>query len=160
MGKGSKMVNLEEQAGRTLLDEGAKFGIKIWGKERMFAIKPLKLGTIIAISKEVAWLKQIKEDEEMVPAILSSADNLKSLSNVVALAVLNSKGKNRFAPLLGRIFLNRLTTKELFQLSALVVKQMSVEDFFFTMRLIGGASILKSSKEAGEEKASGEELQE
>jgi hypothetical protein len=152
--------NLEQSAGQALLNEGVKFGIKVWGKERLFIIKPLKLGTIIAISKESSALCTVNGDIELVPALVQSSDNLKALAKVVALACLNTRFKNKFSGLLANWLMYKLTTKELYQLSIIVVKQIDVEDFFFTIRLIGGVNLLKSKTEPKEEKQSGEPLQE
>ena len=143
---------IESKASDTLLDKPVKFRI---GKKN-FKIKPLKLGTIIAIGKQTSLFGQI-DNIEAVPAMLNASGNLKPMAKVIALAVLNSRIKNAFASLYAQYFLYKLTPNELYQVAMYIVRQMKVDDFFFTMTLMKGANVLKSNEA---EKQSGEPLPE
>lgn len=145
-----------KEAANTLLNKGAKVGIKWLGKEWAFSIKPLKLGTIIKISEYAETLKSIDSDDA-VASILKNRKNTDALCRVVACAFLNSRFKLQFVGLFSWWLRYRLTAKELHSIALVVAKQMSVEDFFFTTRLIGGLNLLMTSQEA--ESQSGEQSQ-
>ena len=153
-------LNIEQKAGATLLDEPLKFGIQIGGKEKVLKIRSLKAGTIIAISKIASGLKAVGNKKEAIPAMLEVSENLRPLTRIIALAILNGRIKNRFAWILTWFLMYQLTPREIGKISAVVVSQMNVSDFFFTMQLIAGANILRSMTEAEEERPSGEPLQE
>jgi hypothetical protein len=135
-----------KEAAKALLNEGAKFGIKWLGKEWKFSIKPLYLGTIIKISEHSSSLSEL-DLNDAVASMLKSKDNLKALSKIVACAILNNRFKLRFSGIFAWWLMYRLTPKELHSIALVVVKQMSVEDFFFTTRLIGGANLLMTKEE-------------
>lgn len=143
------------QAGNTLLNQGAKVGIKWLGRERMFTIKPLKLGTIIKISTYADELKEI-DSKETVASILKSG-NTNKLCKVAACGFLNSRFKLRFVNLFAWWLRFKLTPTDLLSISLVIAKQMSVDDFFFTTRLIGGLNLLMTEEEA--EKRFGEASQ-
>jgi hypothetical protein len=156
MGKqGNK--NIEGQAAKTLLNKGLKFGVPVFGREYKFTIKPLYLGTVIKMSKYSAALKDLDADEP-ISGTLRASGNLIALSKVVACGVLNSRFWNGFSGIFAWWLRYKLTAKELNTIATLVVRQMSVQDFFFTTQLIGGVNLLTASKE--EEKQSGEQSQE
>lgn len=146
-----------EQAAKTLLNEGSKIGINWMGREWKFSIKPLKLGTIVKMSKYSNALKSIDADDP-VSSVLKSTKNITLLCKVVACAMINSRFKLRFSGLLAWWLQFQLTPKELHSIALVVAKNMSVEDFFFTTRLIGGLNLLMTSQEV--EKQSGEASQE
>ncbi len=157
--QGRNNLHVEARAADALLRKGAKFGIKWMGREWMFAVKPLYLGTVIRISKYAGALKQLNIENEPIATTLKHPGNIVSLSKVVACGVLNSRFLNRFSGLFAWWLRFKLTAKELNTISTLVVRQMSVEDFFFTTQLIGGVNLLTpASKEEG--KQSGEASQE
>lgn len=134
------------QAGNTLLNQGAKVGIKWLGSERLFTIKPLKLGTIIKISTYADELKEI-DSKEPVASMLKSK-NINRLCKVVACGFLNSRFKLRFVHPLAWWLKFKLTPTQLLSISLVIAKQMSVDDFFFTTRLIGGLNLLMTEEEA------------
>lgn len=147
---------MEKQAAKTLLNEGSKIGINWMGREWKFSVKPLKLGTIIKISKHSSALGALDADDA-IASLLKSHKNIKLLCNVVACGLLNSRFKLRFSSLFAWWLQFQLTPKELHSISLVIAKNMSVEDFFFTTRLIGGLNLLTTNHE--EEKQSGEALQ-
>ena len=143
------------QAGRTLLDQGAKVGIKWLGRERMFTIRPLKLGTIIKISKYAESLQGIDQNDAVASMLKSG--NFNKLCKVAACGFLNSRFKLQFVGVFAWWLRFKLTPKELLSIALVIAKQMSVDDFFFTTRLIGGVSLLMTKDEA--EKQFGEASQ-
>ena len=155
--QGKYNQNIEGKAAKTLLNKGLKFGVPAFGREIKLTVKPLYLGTVIKISKYAGMLTNIDSDEP-ISGTLKAPGNLIALSKVVACGVLNSRFWNGFSGLFAWWLRYKLTAKELNTIATLVVRQMSVQDFFFTTQLIGGVNLLTASKE--EEKQSGEQSQE
>ncbi len=151
--QGRNNSHIEGRAADVILNKGATFGVRWMGREWNLSVKPLYLGTVIRISKYAGALKQLDIENEPIAATLKHPGNIVVLSKVVACGILNSRFLNRFSGLFAWWLRFKLTAKELNTLSTLVVRQMSVEDFFFTTQLIGGVNLLIASKE--EEKPSG-----
>jgi hypothetical protein len=145
--QGKHNKDIEGRASDILLNKGLKFGIRWMGREWKFTIKPLYLGTVIKISKYAGALKQLDVDNEPIAGTLKAPGNLVALSKVVACGVLNSRILNRFSNVFAWWLRYNLTAKELNLISTLIVRQMSVEDFFFTTQLIGGINLLTTDKE-------------
>jgi hypothetical protein len=157
--QGNNNKNIERQAANTLLSKGLKFGVPVFGREHKFTIKPLYLGTVIKMSKYSAALKFLDADEP-ISGTLKASGNLIALSKVVACGVLNSRFWNGFSGVFAWWLRYKLTAKELNTIATLVVRQMSVEDFFFTTQLIGGVNLLMTTANKEAEKQSGEVSQE
>ncbi len=149
------------KAADELLQNGTKFYIRIFGIKVPLKIKPLKLRTVIAISKEDAAMIDFDNEKEGITEMLKCTANLTYLARIVALSVLNSKWKIR---LFGRFLANQLSWKieqkeQLFYIMKLIRQQVSPEEFFFTMALTRGLNILqrKSDADTKEDEVSGEQ---
>lgn len=154
--------NTETKAGQTITEQPVRFSVK--GKP--FEITGLTLGTLIRMSTISANFAPIDGKLEAVPALMQNSGNMRPLCKLLAIGITNQKPAwwNLWAKWKEReltdYLLWHLNTGEILQLSTVLLKQMNTEAFFFTMQLISGANILKSSKGAREEKQSGEALQE
>ncbi|PZX18111.1 hypothetical protein LX69_01148 [Breznakibacter xylanolyticus] len=156
------MNTTETKAGRTLTEQPVRFSVN--GKP--FEITGLTLGTIIRMSTISAGFAHIDGNQAVVPAMLGNSGNMKPLCRLLAIGITNARPAwwNLLARWkewrLSYFLLWHLNAGEIFQLTSVLVKQMNTEAFFFTMQLISGANILRSTKAAGEEKPSGEALPE
>ena len=155
-------MNTETKAGQPLTDQSVKFTVA--GKA--FAITGIKLGTLIRMSTIATTFERINGKVEAIPALMQNSGNMKPLCRLLAMGITNQKPawwnlKARWKESqLTDYLLWNLDTREILQLSTVLIKQMNTEAFFFTMQLIGGANLLKSTKAQEEEKQSGEALPE
>ena len=81
---------MEKQVANDLLGESVKFSI---GK-RKYAIKKLKLGTIIRISKEVMSMQELDLEQTAIQSIFTNAVNLNYAARIIALSIINSRWSN------------------------------------------------------------------
>ena len=144
-------MSKEAKALDTLLNKGVKFniGIRVFGIKINipFRIKPLRLGTILFLSKQRLKLKEVSDEKEPVWEMFDKAENVKPFAKCVAISVLNSPLKIKiFSGLLSCFFLWKLTIKEIQDIMAVVVSQMNPRDFFFTTALVRGIQIVDRRK--------------
>ena len=134
-----------------LLDKGEAFYIKTRFGKRRFTIRPLKLGTLIAIAKCCNSVEIDETDSEPMQVIAKYSKHSGEMAQIVALSVLNSHWKIKlFSSYLTNYFLWRLSPGELYKLMMLCIKQMEVTDFFGCTALLGAMNITKERSKAGE----------
>ena len=156
--------NKENRAINTLLNEGVKFkiGIRVLGfKFRIpFRIKPLRLGTILYLSKQRLKVNEVSDEENILKEMFENADNLKPFARCIAVSVLNSRFKIKlFTYPLYTFFLWKLSVSEIHDLMSVVVTQMNARDFFLTTGLVKGIQIVdrKEKPNTTPKKQSGEQ---
>jgi len=151
------------ESGSVLLDQGIRFKIPFffWLKLPL-TIRPLRPGTITAISQQVLLLEQVEESENMVQELLKTGNNLAIHCRIVAIGAMNGPF---MIPLFTRIITWLLkwkikSTAELLAYVSIVYRQMDAERFFFIMTLTKGMNFLNKKvvpESSGEETPSGEQ---
>jgi len=104
-------------------------------------IKPITARQLIAISGEVAQIKEVKEDQEMFPALMSGSPDLIHIANIIAIAT-GSRWKRIVAHGILKLPLNDINT-----LFSIVHKQSDPSPFFFTIILAKGRMNLLKKQE-------------
>jgi len=154
------MDKAQEKTINAILQEGVDFYItvnkpgllhklKIKPVKREFVIYPLTLGTLLKISKIVAGIKPVKEDELKsrersyldigAEAIVANKDDL---INILAIAIVNRKKEPSRE--LVRFLADNVTPNELFELLKIVIRQMNVMDFMNSIISVKGMSLSKT----------------
>ena len=136
----------EYQAGSTIVDDGIRFRIPLfWGLQLPLTIRPLRPGTIVMISREVAQMKEVNEGEAMMQEMLRTGGNLRHICRIVALAATNSRMKTAlFSRWLSRAIAWKVkSTEELFAYVSVAYRQMGAQHFFFIMALTRGMNFLE-----------------
>lgn len=136
----------EKKALEAILEEGVDFRVTVndpgWlhcmgilPRARVFTIRPLKLGTLLRISKCIAEMDDDQKGERegtMLGFTLESAvSHTESLVAIIALAVTNSE--SRPSVRLERFLRENLTPKEALKILGVVLQQMEVRDFLGCM---------------------------
>ncbi len=104
-------------------------------------IKPITARQLIAISGEVAQIKEVKEDQEMFPALMTGSPDLVHIANIIAIAT-----GTKWRRIVARGILN-LDLKDINTLFSIVHKQSDPSPFFFTIILAkGGMNLLKKQE--------------
>lgn len=136
---------LQREAGAALLDQGAKFKVRWWfGVMIPMQIRPLRPGTIVAMSREATHLTPVSDGENMIAEMLRAGGNLRHIARMAAMAILNRPGRMWLTRPLARLLLSRVEgTAEMLTLMALVYRQMGAEHFFFIMQLTAGMNFLR-----------------
>jgi hypothetical protein len=137
-------MNVEKKAAETLSDRGVYWKLpsfwflRIIGKKTVRVIvKPIRLGTLLELSRIYAALDIKPEDLEKDPHGLI-LNNTRALCTIAAVCILNSKLKIRlFSGLLARFLLSRLTANNLLEIMMFIVTYSGVTAFTTTIRLIG-----------------------
>jgi hypothetical protein len=141
------MKSQENKALDTLLDKGVEFKIvtRVFGVKLNvpFTIKPLRLGTILYLSKQRLKIQDVSDKKEILWEMFDKADNVRAIAKCIALAVLNSPVKIRlFTYPVYYLFLWNLSIKEVHDLMTVVISQMNARDFFFITALVKGIQIV------------------
>ena len=111
-----------------------------WFRFRM-KIRPVTARQLIAISSEVAQIKEISQDQEMFTALMAGSSDLIHISNIIAIAT-----GTRWRRIVARAILN-LDLKDINTLFSIVIKQADPSPFFLTCLQIGKLNILKKKEE-------------
>lgn len=129
--------NKEYQAGATLVDEGITFKVPLYfGIKVPLTIRPLRGGTLVRISQEVALMDDIDvENQNMIQELLKNGHQLKRIASVIAHAVINREFYKRPLFRFYRwLILNRVENLSyIFSYLSLVYRQIDAEHFFFIM---------------------------
>lgn len=129
--------NKEYQAGATLVDEGITFKVPLYfGIKVPMTIRPLRGGTLIRISQEVALMGDIDvENQNMIQELLKNGHEIKRIASVIAHAVINREIYKRPLFRFYRwLILNRVENMGyIFSYLSLVYRQIDAEHFFFIM---------------------------
>lgn len=137
-------MDTEKLAAEVLLDKGvawrlpAPWFLRIFGKSTvMMSVKPLRLGTLLELSR--LYLAMGITEEKLsgdINQLIRS--NATMVSRIAAVCVLNSRIRIRlFRNVLGRFLLNRLTANAMLELMMFVVTLSGSSAFLSTIRLIG-----------------------
>uniref|UniRef100_A0A6M3JVJ6 Uncharacterized protein n=1 Tax=viral metagenome TaxID=1070528 RepID=A0A6M3JVJ6_9ZZZZ len=105
-----------------------KFG---WFSFRL-RIKPITARQLIAISGEVAQIKDIDKEQEIFPALMGGITDIRYVARVITIAT-----GTRYKGIVTRAIL-KLPLKDIQTLFAIVQKQSDPSPFFFTILLAKG----------------------
>jgi len=148
---------------KTILDNGVEFDVTVNNpcilhrigllpKEKTFKIRPIRLGTLLNISKQLSYMESTEIDDDIDLFQAGIAEIIKhkdKILTVVSLALLNRREtwftKIRLY-LLKRYLNDNLTPKELLQLLILVTNQMDVRDFLASTVLIKKLNLVETEK--------------
>lgn len=132
---------LQEQAANAILKEPIKFRIEGVGN---FSIKPLKLGTLVSISKQSLKIDKPNEKASILN-VLAQAESAIPASKIIAMAILNSRWKIKlFSGFLAKRILWKLTPAELSALTNAVITQSNATFFFSCISLYGAMRIMEA----------------
>jgi len=104
-------------------------------------IKPITTRQLIAISAEVAQIKDVKEDQEMFPALMAGSPDLIHIANIITIAT-----GTKWRRIVKRAILN-LSLSDINTLFKIVHKQSDPSPFFFTIILAKGRMNLLKKQE-------------
>jgi len=112
-------------------------------KQRVFEIKPLALGSLVKISKELIDIDMsLFDTSNLLESNYKLIDNYgEKMARIIAIAVVNQKQDP--ANELVQFFINNLSAKELLQVASIVLQQMNISDFMHTIISIKGANVLQ-----------------
>ncbi len=157
---------IRQNAVNSILEKGVDFTIKIQNKnifhrlnlipsEREFVIYPIKMGTLLKISKILldlntneligAMKKKDKEINFMDLGAKNIVENKDKLIKMIAYGIVNSEKEP--SKKLIRFLNENLTTKEGLKLMTLVIQQMDVSPFLASLVSIKGMNLLQIKKE-------------
>ena len=156
--------NIKKETIDTIFEEGTEFYITIDNpnilhklhllpKKRKFVIYPMKLGSLLKISKELIdinaeELENIKEDDTtdlFDIGLKNIIENKNKMVKIVSYGIIN---KNREPPKRLLKFLdNNLSAKELLRIIILIVQKMDVSDFLACIVSMKRISLLGAEKE-------------
>jgi hypothetical protein len=146
---------MQQQAANIILGESGqafRFTLHYGIFKLKMQIKPITAGQMIAISREVSKLGNINPEQEMFPALMDGATDLRHIAAIIAIAT-----GTRFRRITQRAIL-RLPLKDIETLFKMVHTQSDPQPFFFiTVLAKGRMSLLNPKKEPpSEETASSE----
>jgi len=157
---------IRQNAVNSILEKGVDFTITIQNKnilnrlnlipsERKFIIYPIKMGTLLKISKILldlntdelvgAMKKNDKEINFMDLGAKNIVENKDKLVKMIAYGIVNSEKEP--SKRLIRFLNENLTTKEGLKLMTLVIQQMDVSPFLASLVSIRGMNLLQIKKE-------------
>lgn len=157
---------IRQNAVNSILEKGVDFTITIQNKnifhrlnlipsERKFVIYPIKMGTLLKISKILLDLntnelievmkKNDKETNFMDLGAKNIIENKDKLVKMIAYGIVNSEKEP--SKRLIRFLNENLTTKEGLKLMTLVIQQMDVSPFLASLVSIKGMNLLQIKKE-------------
>jgi hypothetical protein len=137
---------MEYQAGAALVDDGITFKIPfLFGLKLRLKVRPIRGGTLIRMSMQVAKMKPVNESEQMIPEMFRAAGNLKYIYRIIALGCTNRWWSVKLlSGILAKIVeWNVRDLNELFAYLSIVYRQTSPQHFFFIMALTKGMNYLE-----------------
>lgn len=148
----------------TILEEGVDFAIsvsypnllhklKILPMTKKFIIYPFRLGKLMRVAKILAeidpeQLEMMRDKEEkssLQKWLHIIVDNKDRLVEVIALALSGRRTKPSNS--LIKFLNNNLTSKELFKILILVIRQMDITSFLASMVSVAGLDLIETQKE-------------
>ena len=142
----------------SLLAEGVDFFVKydnpgilrrigLLPKEKRFVIYPIKLGTLILISKEILSIDvgpAVSEKDDAIDIVIRNiASNTDKLVKIIAIAITNSPADTSR---LEAFIRKNMTPKEMYSILKIVISQMDVKDFLSSIMSVRGMSLLKAEE--------------
>ena len=142
----------------SLLAEGVDFFVKydnpgilrrigLLPKEKRFVIYPIKLGTLILISKEILSIDvgpAVSEKDDAIDIVIRNiATNTDKLVKIIAIAITNSPADTSR---LEAFIRKNMTPKEMYSILKIVISQMDVKDFLSSIMSVRGMSLLKAEE--------------
>jgi hypothetical protein len=144
----------------TIADPGILRRIGLLPKRKRLAIGQIKTGVALLVAQELFSLDGFMETAAGASysktVYEGMAKHTDTLTRAIAIAIVNSKPGwwTRFRTWRMRRFIaDNLSWREMLQLMTLVVRQMRIDDFFYTMALTNGMNMLKAGQAAGGEDA-------
>ena len=148
-------AEVQQAAYRAILQEGIQFEITGRNKKRQFRLFPLPLGAIIKITRELEMFDfdfdKINENQSIFGSGVEMVRKYHNpILNIAVIAI--SNGQTRLwrwfgmGLLLKRFLMANLTPNELLQLMTLIINQMDMKDFFYSMVLIKGVSLTQKTE--------------
>lgn len=152
----------EKKAANILLERGVKVSIKaplffrLFGKKTInVVVKAPTLYTLIRIADESLTIDvELEKDIDLKNAISIVSLHGKTMSKIVALAVLNSRRKQWRVGLLATFLRKNIDVKELFYIYQLILLYGGYEDFINIIRFTQTTRITKPMNLSQEEKRS------
>jgi hypothetical protein len=157
------VAKIQADAIKTILDNGVEFDVTVNNpcilhkigllpKEKTFVIRPIRLGTLLNISRILSEMEstEISDSIDLFQAgIAEIVKHKDKILTVVSLAILNCR-ETWFTKIrlffLRRYLNDNLTAKELLQLLILVTNQMDVRDFLASTVLIKKLNLIETGK--------------
>ena len=107
-------IETVNRTANTILDNSENFKVKFMGMNLKFGIRPLRLGTLIFITKASAQMGDVIVPENIVSVIGMAEKTARPMSRVIAYSILNNRtGIKLFGGMLANFLLWRLTPSEL-----------------------------------------------
>lgn len=119
-------------------------------KKRVFAIRPLTLGTCVRISRILLRvdLKSISQESSLYGAHEVISKSGKRVSQIIALAITNTKELP--AKELISFLHYHLTPSERMKLLSVVMEKMDVQNFIFSIVVLRGLNVLEKNTSPAE----------
>jgi hypothetical protein len=134
--------------------ESDRFKLKYGWFTFNLEIKPITAKMLIEISGEISEMDEVDENQELFPALMDNAADMKRIARVIAIAT-----GTWFKRIVTLAVLN-LPLKDMQTLFEIVYKQSDPTPFFFITARIGKMNLLTRSQEKQEEeKQSSEDSQ-
>lgn len=147
MGKFNETI--EQRVGRAILQQGDN--ITVGGKS--YKVAPPSVATLILASEAISRLPQVHLDNgKVIEESLSIAKECRIIGDVIAILILGAKrggGSRLFAfrrRRLARRLLENLTPSELHKLTAVLLKDMQIGDFFGLTTFLTEINLMRPTK--------------
>ena len=135
-------MNTEQKAASILLDRGvgwkvpAPWPLRLIKRNVMLVIKPLRLGTLLELSRLYAGMDIDTTEAEKDPHALIKC--IPIASRIAAVCILNGPAKIKlFSGPLSRFIRKRLTANELLEMMLFIVTYSGTASFMSIIRLMG-----------------------
>lgn len=155
-------ISIEKRAAKVLLKRGVKVEIlaplflRIFGKKTIsLQITSPTANTLILIAEKYLSMNIEKTEDLSIPEAFSILKNhSQSMTDIIAISILNDYKKMWMRKLLSRFLGSRLKQEEINYLFHLIIVYGGVEDFISTIRLMEATRITKPMNLSPEEKTS------
>jgi len=140
----------------SILEEGVDFSVSVTNPgflhrigllktKRTFVIKPIRLGTLVRISKILLSIDGEIETKESVlsASVKRMAAHAEQFAEIAALAVTNDEKPPSRRQI--RFLLHNLSVRELLTLIQLVIRQMDVSNFLLCIVSVKGMSLMSEA---------------
>ena len=152
-----KQETIEQRVGRSVLQEGQR--ITVGG--RTFTVAPPSTATLILASEAISRLPQTHLDSgKVIEESLSIARECRVLGDIVAILILGAKrggGSRLFAfrrRRLSKRLLDSLTPSELHKLTATLLKDLQIGDFFGLTTFLTEINLIRPTRKVVEQTTS------
>lgn len=155
-------IDIEKKAANLLLKRGVKVPIlaplffRLFGKKTIaVTIRAPKSSTLIGVAEKYLSMRIESTKDLTLPESFALLKNHSStMTEIIAISILDSKRKMWRVNMLTRFLASRLTQEEINYLFHLIIVYGGVEDFINTIRLMEAVRITKPMNLSPEEKMS------